>query len=885
MARYSEELLGTATPPAEPEKPPEETAAPEPRAGGGYSQLLLAPPDPEGMEGFARRSGEDPVTVPVPRPEVPPETREARRVVQTSERRRQAFAKERRGERGTGLLPTVGGFVEDVGNIVRGQPQYLEPEHRGKGEIGFTRAPDVGTGVQVGAGLSITTDPVRQLEIIRSADPGAEFKVSERGNILVKFSNQSDFAFLNKPGLTGTDAVQGLAQIAQFAGGAKLAGGLVKRGVGKRALSQAGAAATVSVGQDVAAQQLGSEEPIDPIKAGLTALFGGGAELAAPAVVALWRRLPFRQGIVNADGTLTEEGAAAARRAGIEPGDIAPEVLKALDDFSARFSPKELERAFAELARQTERRTEAVTAAPGGEGSPSAAVRTARARQFGIDLMEPQATRSYRGLARLQEASRDMQGEAAGRMARERISRQTRQQQDAADRLISRGERTVPLDPERAAQSTVEAVRTRAGRLEQEIRQAYSQIAGRRAHLRAGAVGDFAVATGRFLRSPEVDAIISRELTPGTWRVLQKVRRLSKQGRQREREFAEQAEGRVRESRTAYADDGTPIQTFKEPTPPKVEFRRFERLRREINQYIDRAQAKGNREDVFYLTNVKRRLDQFIDDAFDNALFEGDQQVLRLMKQARAKRQEYGELFEARQGDNGAGRIIDKMINQDVTNRQAANWIFGASRAGESTQAVLTLKRLRKILGPRSREWRSLKQAYVQRILYGPRASGGLRGPQAMSTDLREATAGRGQEATSILFNPKEVDELYQFGQVLEDLLPPPDVRASSGTAERVSRALQDAAGNLLTSLGFMSGGIEGGLAAKAGSMAVNRGRQSISGRTATRAATKALPPPRVEPLFQGAAVAGQREAIPEDPDRLRLLAPGPRRLQNVGGP
>lgn len=852
MASYSEMLLGPKK-----EEPPERAPEDQPQERPSYSQMLLAPQSAD--SGFARRLAGEGKSRPVPNYELANKAAqpvsEARKIVSLSEARRKEFANQERADRGTGLLPAVGGFVEDVSNAVRGEPQFLEPEKRGGvlgigEEAGTVRAPSFGAAAKIGAGLTLTTDPVRQIEIIKSADPGAEFKVSERGNIMVRFSNQGDFAFLNKPGITFTDIQQGLAQILQYAGGAKLAGALAKRGI-KSALTQGAAAAGVSVGQDVGAQALGSKEPIDLVKATLTGIFGAGADVLMPAVSALWRRLPFSKGIVNPDGTLTAQGIEAARRAGIEPGDIAPEVLKALDDFAGRFSPKQLEKVFSELGRQARGEAEAVT---GKATSEEAAARAARAKEFGIDLMEPQARRDFRGMARIEEIGADAQGNTAGELVRQRVATQGKQVEQAAEKLSMAGQAEKLVDDIQGAGGQVTAdLRERAAEVGKQVDAAYEAVRGRKAYIGADGVPDFAKATIAALR--DADALVSAELTPGTAAIMRKVQALARTARKQ----------------------------IKEPNVnARLEFRRFERLRRELNQRINAAESAGRGDDKFYLTTIKRELDGFLDDAFDNALFQGDEATLALMKQARAARTEYGKLFEARSGDAGAGKVIDKMINQDITNQEAANWVFGTSKIGETGVAVRVVKRLKNIFGTDSEQWQMLRQGAMQRIIYGARPKGNqIQSIGRLSSDLKQAIEGRGKEYMQVLFSPEELRQLRRYASTLDDILPPPGATNPSRTAYAVSRVMQDTAKNMLTAVGAMSGGLGGGLATRAAGEAVTRSASSLAGRTVTRTVEKGLPAPRISPLFPGAAIAAGREGY----QPFQIAPPADRPVQQIPTP
>jgi hypothetical protein len=134
---------------------------------------------------------------------------------------------------------------------------------------------------------SITSDPAAQLDILRKQIPGLESKQDKHGNAMVKLPGQKDWAYLNKPGASwrdldevGTQTMASLPFLGVAGSGATIPA---------RMASALGFGGLASMSNDAMAVAAGSEQGIDPIKAGvaggLTAAFAPGVPTAAAGLV------------------------------------------------------------------------------------------------------------------------------------------------------------------------------------------------------------------------------------------------------------------------------------------------------------------------------------------------------------------------------------------------------------------------------------------------------------------------------------------------------------------------------------------------------------------------------------------------------------------------
>ena len=136
-------------------------------------------------------------------------------------------------------------------------------------------------------------------------------------------------AYVNRPGLDSEDVARGIMQSLPYVGAAALTGGAAPAaGLMGRTVLQGGAAALTSAGQDVAAQQFGSEQGVDPAKAAIMGLTAGAGEVLSVPIAAAWRKLVTIPGLVSSEGQLTQRGMNVAIEAGLDPSTFTAEMAR-----------------------------------------------------------------------------------------------------------------------------------------------------------------------------------------------------------------------------------------------------------------------------------------------------------------------------------------------------------------------------------------------------------------------------------------------------------------------------------------------------------------------------------------------------------------------------
>lgn len=269
-----------------------------------------------------------------------------------------------------------------------------------------------------------------------------------------------------------------------------------------------------------------------------------------------------------------------------------------------------------------------------------------------------------------------------------------------------------------------------------------------------------------------------------------------------------------------------------------VALTQIEQLRRRINTAIDSSE---NAADKRQLVQMKRAFDDFMDEAVVKALFDGDEQALSQLKNARGLFAEYAAKFRANPTTTRSGRnipdqqgaFIEKIIESNPTDEQVINAVFGASNFSNTSGARMAA-RFRDVLGADSQGWDAIRQAGFMRLVKtnsvnGEKIVSGQQSLNALNTAL-EKNGSLMRE----LYSQEEINLFRRlFAQIQR--AQPQLVRSRenpSGTAQAMLKSVTDLATRMA---GLFSGDLT--------MVLTSNGVQAARGvRSATRAANAVRP-------------------------------------------
>lgn len=223
-----------------------------------------------------------------------------------------------------------GGILSSLSGMVRGEQ---DPNYEGVRSVyeQFSReleAP-MGSAATLGAGDDALGDIVAKTlgdrVIRRERDAHGQEVFVTRGP-----DGGEQRGYLNVPGLDSQDVVRGVrGTLPYLAAGGAAGTALRAGGAFVRVGGQMVAAGSTSVGGDLGAGGMGSEQGVDWPKAVINAGAAGAGEFAAPAIGAVWRRFVTEPRLFNrSTGQLTPAGEAAAKSAGYDPAQMTADIQR-----------------------------------------------------------------------------------------------------------------------------------------------------------------------------------------------------------------------------------------------------------------------------------------------------------------------------------------------------------------------------------------------------------------------------------------------------------------------------------------------------------------------------------------------------------------------------
>jgi hypothetical protein len=645
-------------------------------------------------------------------------------------------------------------------------------------------------------GLMLDARPEAQINILKEYVPGVEADFDDEGNAFVKYKGEE--YYLNKPGLSPADVTQFAADVVQFVPAAKIAS------LGKTFLARLGIGAasygSTSAAQDLAGNALGSDQSVDPVKAGISAIFGGAAEAVTPFVMQGVRRLFSSNKLYQAGKGLTDQGKKMVKDLGFDP------------DVFNESAAKE----FADLVS--------------GKVDPKTAASLAENKAFGIRTTRGEATQDFGLIQKEDIARKGGYGDRAQNLMEGFDDAKTQEMLAAKDTVQRRlGDQSVAREVEGAG-IVAEGVKSRAASQSRVIDKAYQEAAQYDARLDMDSIKGFAKSVRA--RINDGDTLIDKTLTPSTVRALKEIDGLTK---------------------------------GKEITA--LSLKRMEATRRKLGQMIEAAANPADRRSV---TIIKGELDGFLDDAFDRALFEGDDLALDALKTARSARKKYGDLFEKRGSGDVAGKEMEKIVRFDADENQTLSYLFGKGRLGGKDGSSKIAARIKDALGSNSPEWQAFKETAFLRLMKG--AAKEHNGKTTFNGQVFVRNFDQAMNDAPKLMKTVFVDALpyvRSFRNALDRATyRPPGSVNTSGTGVAISRMAQDSFQRIATVMGltgdlssYVGLRVVGSVAGKAGRNYAKSVRPALPGSSFASALAAATGAAGTRSQFQQPSASSRSES------------------------
>mgnify|MGYP000117478094 CR=1 FL=1 len=586
----------------------------------------------------------------------------------------------------------------------------------------------LGNSMSVGAASMMGSDEEYMRAVLEQYPQYSEGQ-DENGNAVVLDEGGKPLAYVNQPGLDPEDAYRFFGKAAAFVPAGKIAAGAGRAASSLGRFGQRLAAgATLNAGTDVAMQEAvkaaGGKDEVDAGQAVTAGIIGGAGEaLLAPAAGRFVKALRGRKPTPEQ----AERVARVALRESGGAGDMSREQLRTMG------------------RRLIE---------SGDEITPEAAA----AEAFGLKLtrgqMMPDGTEAQRA-AKFKQLSLEEELKSMPEQKGQRLRDLQAKNDDAINARI--GEAQDRITGGNASENVMEAAeRVKVGAqdaneaLGRRVDEAYSQADS----LDASLIGDSITGLhGRIQRRLAAGDIEVDELTPAGRKTLESLKR-----------FSERAE---------------------EGAPPSTRFKLVERQRRIINQNFGKITG-GNKTDKALITQIKKAYDEELDRAFRQGLYEGDDEILDVIKNARSLRAEQGAKFDR---DSRAGKAVNELleIKDSMSPERVIRRMIGTT--GLSDDAASVAKQYRQAVGEGSDAWNSFREMALLTIAKSGTTTE-TKGPGTLVSALKRANAGRGSSLVREIFTEQERAGLRQFGRAIEATLDNAGTGNPSGSARMILRSL-----------------------------------------------------------------------------------------------
>jgi hypothetical protein len=162
---------------------------------------------------------------------------------------------------------------------------------------------------------------------------------------------------------------------------------------------------------------------------------------------------------------------------------------------------------------------------------------------------------------------------------------------------------------------------------------------------------------------------------------------------------------------------------------------------------------------------IIREFDNWLGDAFDNALFSGSDEALQAFRAARQANTEWRQRYGFNMRDD-ADRVVNRIVTGEVTPQEVANYVIGSTKVGSKGVSSRLLTRIAEATGGdqeamgaiRAGVWNKLSQATegaTQRV------------PEKVASDINEFLNGSGRDVARRLFSEPQQGLMRAYAQTL----------------------------------------------------------------------------------------------------------------------
>jgi hypothetical protein len=179
-----------------------------------------------------------------------------------------------------------------------------------------------------------------------------------------------------------------------------------------------------------------------------------------------------------------------------------------------------------------------------------------------------------------------------------------------------------------------------------------------------------------------------------------------------------------------------------------VNMQGIEQTRKRLNSIAQTANNDGDRRAA---RAVMREFDNWLGDAFDDALFSGSEAALQSFRAARAANTEWRQRFGFNARDD-ADRVVNRIVTGEVTPQEVANYVVGASKVGSKGVSSRLLTRIAEATGGDPEAMNAIRSGVWNRL---SQSTEGVTAKNAgkVADDIGDFLNGSGRDVANRLFS------------------------------------------------------------------------------------------------------------------------------------
>lgn len=177
----------------------------------------------------------------------------------------------------------------------------------------------------------------------------------------------------------------------------------------------------------------------------------------------------------------------------------------------------------------------------------------------------------------------------------------------------------------------------------------------------------------------------------------------------------------------------------------------LEQTRKRLNAM---KQAATNDADRRAAGQVMRAYDDWLDNAFDNALFSGSDESLNAYKAARAANTDWRARYGYNSRDD-ADRLINRVVTGEVTPQELSNWLVGSTKVGSKGVSSRLLTRLAEATNGDAEAMQAIRGGVWNRLTQTAEGVAD-KAPAKIADDIGDFLNGSGRDVANRLFTPEQ---------------------------------------------------------------------------------------------------------------------------------